>query len=151
MSAFEEFKNSIPLLVEAGLIAIKQGDEDSAKKLFNGVAVIDPNHSAIPLGHALIALHKLDLDNAEKKFLEVLQKDPDNYQAKAFLSFTYVLCAMEAKDKEKQLNCLKTGTELAEDVLKNCNVETTKQLARSVLEWEMQLVEKAKAGRGSHS
>jgi Tfp pilus assembly protein PilF len=144
MVAYDEFKKDIPLFVEAGLIAIKQGDEDSAKKLFQGVEVIDPNHPTIPMGQALVSLHKMELAVAEKKFLEVLQKDSNNYQAKAFLSFTYILSAMEEKNKDKQINYLKTSTELAQDVLQNSDVETTKTLARSVLDWEMQLIEKAK-------
>lgn len=143
MASYEEFRKDLPLFVEAGLIAIKQGDEESAKKLFNGVAAIDKDNSTVSMGFALIDLHKMELTGAEKKFLEAIQKDPNNYQAKAFLSFTYILWAMDEKNSQKQLSFIKNGTELAQEVLKNSNVETTKELAQSVLDWVAQLGQKA--------
>ncbi|MCB1180444.1 MAG: hypothetical protein KDK55_00285 [Chlamydiia bacterium] len=147
MASFEKYKKDIPLLVEAGLIAIKQGDEDSAKKLFEGVHAIDPANPNVNMGYALIALHKMDLSVAERKFNEVIAKDKTHYQAKAFLSFTYVLSAIEVKDTQKQLSYLKKGADLAEEVINKSDLQSTRELAQSVLDWETQLQEKAQATR----
>lgn len=146
MASIQDCKEDIPLLVEAGLVAIKQGDEESAKKLFNAVGVLDPEGSAKKMGYGLISLHKMDIKNALSTFEELVHQDPSNYRAQAFLGFACVLTVLQdgVSNQEKVTN-LKRGAQLAEEVLKKCDAPTTRQLAQSVLDWERQLQEKAEA------
>lgn len=95
MATLQEFNQDIPLFVEAGLIAIKQGDEESAKKLFNAVGVMEPQGNSKKMGYGLIALHKMDIKNAQKSFHDILQSDPQNYRAQAFLGFAHILSVLQ--------------------------------------------------------
>lgn len=145
MATIEEFKKDIPSLVEAGLIAIKQGDEESAKKLFNAVGAIDPANIAKDMGFGLIALHKMELATAKKLFQKVLDKEPENYRAKAFLSFACVLSTMDASlSNEEKVENLQKAAEYANTVLSKSKEETSRTLAQSVLDWEKEL--EARAG-----
>lgn len=141
MATVQEFKDDLPLLVEGGLIAIKQGDEESAKKLFNAVGVIDPQNMVRKMGYGLIALHKMDLKAAQKHFNEILQVEQANYRAKAFLSLTHILSTLEDGPAEEKQMALQKAAELAAEVIDKSDAPSTKQLATSVLDWEKQLQE----------
>lgn len=144
MASLQEFKQDIPLLVEAGLIAVKQGDEESAKKLFNALGIIDPQGTSKKMGYGLIALHKMDIKNAQKNFNDILQVEPQNYRAQAFLGFAYILSVLqEGATVEDKIKSLRRGAELASEVVAKCDTPSTKQLAQSLLDWEKELQEKA--------
>ncbi len=145
MATLQDFKKDLSLFVEAGLIAIKQGDEESAKKLFNAIGIIDPENTSKEIGYGLIALHKLESRKAQKHFNQVLEKEPDNYRAKAFLGFALVASSMETDipDDEKEKN-LEKGAIIATEILENCDVKDTRQLAQSLLDWETELEQKGK-------
>ena len=143
MATLQNFTQDLPLFVETGLLAIKQGDEESAKKLFNAVGAIDPENTNRQMGYGLIAMHKMDLKAANKYFQEVLRKEPGNYRAMAFLGYAYVLSGVDEKfSKEEKMNNLKKATEIAMEVLEKCDTESTKELARNLLEWEKELEKK---------
>ncbi len=149
MAALQDFKQDLSLLVEAGLIAIKQGDEESAKKLFNAVGVLEPQGNSKKMGYGLIALHKMDIRNAQKSFNEILQVEPNNYRAQAFLGFAYILSVLqEGVPAEEKINCLRKGAELASEVVQKSDSDSTKQLAQSLLDWEKELQDKAESSRG---
>lgn len=139
MTAIKEFKDDLALMVEAGLIAIKQGDEESAKKLFNAADILDPGTTSASMGHGLIALHKMDIPNAKKYFNEVLKSEKDNYRAKAFLAFTNVLSVLQEGTNEEKIEGLKQAAQLAQEVLDNCKEPSTRELAQSLLDWENEL------------
>lgn len=146
METLQDFKEDLGLLVETGLLAVKQGDEESAKKMFNAIGVLDPENDAKKMGYGLIALHKMDLKIAQSTFEEVLHKDKDNYRAQAFLAFAYVLSVLQEEKKEVIIQNLKKGAELAKEVLEKCDIPSTRQLAQSLLDWEKELQEKSKPG-----
>lgn len=149
MATLQEFKNDLPLLVEMGLIAIKQGDEESAKKLFNSISVIDPQSTMKKMGYGLIAIHKMDIKNGIKLFDEIIQVEPTNYRAQAFLGFAYLLSTLkEETSKEDKLKGLKKGIELAQDVLNKTESASTKQLAQSLIDWEKELQLKVESAKG---
>lgn len=149
MATLQDFKKDLPLMVEMGLIAIKQGDEESAKKLFNSVAVIDPESTMKKMGYGLIAIHKMDIKNGISLFEEILQVEPANYRAQAFLGFAYLLSTLkEETPKEDKLKGLKKGIELAQDVLNKSQSATTKQLAQSLIDWEKELATKVESSKG---
>jgi hypothetical protein len=140
MATLQDFKADLPLLVETALIAIKQGDEESAKKLFSAVGVLDPKNTIRQLGFGLISLHKMELPQAMNYFQEILGVEPKNYRAMAFLGFTHMLNVMgKGKTSDEQLASLKKAAELSQEVLNNSDVPTTRQLAQSVLDWENEL------------
>lgn len=137
MATLDNFKEDLPLLVEAGLIAIKQGDEESAKKLFNAVGIIDPSRSEKKIGHALIALHKMEIPQAQKLLQEILKAEPENYRALAFLGFSHVLGVLdEEMPNPEKAKHLQKGAEIATEVLEKCQESSTRDLAQSVLDWE---------------
>jgi len=144
MAKFEEFLEDLPLLVEVGLIAIKQGDEDSAHKLFNAVGILDPKNTVRKMGLGLVAMHKLDLATAKKYFQEISDEEPLNYRATTFLGLSYVLTAFEdTASKEEKIDCLKKGTEIAIKVANEPKApDSERKLAHSILELEKELHEK---------
>lgn len=81
----KEFAGDAPLLIEAGFVAIKQVDEDSARKCFLAAMVIDTENSLPVVGLGMLSLMKLDLDEAMRLFNVVLQKEPDNQMARTML------------------------------------------------------------------
>lgn len=139
MTATKEFKQDLGLMVEAGLIAIKQGDEESAKKLFNAADILDPGATSATMGHGLIALHKMDIPNAKKYFNQVLKNEKDNYRAKAFLAFSNVLSVLQEGSDQEKVKALQEGAKLAQEVLDNCKEPSTRELAQSLLDWETEL------------
>lgn len=149
MTQLDEFKKDLPLIFEAGLLAIKQGDEESAKKLFGAIGILEPQGTLKTMGLGLIALHKMDLKNAKSLFKQVLDSDAKNYRAQAFLSFASVLSAFqpETSNPEKE-KALIDGALLAQGVLDNCDIPSTCALAQSVLDWEIELNQKAAASKG---
>lgn len=145
-TTLQDFAKDLGLLVESGLIAIKQGDEESAKKLFNAVGVVDPKSTMKKMGFALIAIHKMDIKNGIKLFSEIISVEPDNHRAQAFLGFAYVLSTLkdDFSHEEKATN-LKKGAEIAAFVLDKSDNPSTRQLAQSVLDWETEMSKKAEA------
>ena len=140
MSDLQEFNEDIGLLAEAGLMAIKQGDEESAKKLFNAVGILQPDSSTKKMGYGLIAVHKMDIKGAKKIFGELFEKDPNNRRAQAFLAFSCMLSLMMpgGDDEEKKL-ALTEGAKHANEALAHADDASTKQLAQSVLDWQAEL------------
>ena len=142
MTTLQEFRDDLPLLVESGLIAIKQGDEESAKKLFNAIGIIDPQNMAKKMGYGLIALHKMDIKNAQKNFHEILQVEQTNWRAQSFLAFSHILSVLQEGKNEEKIEALRLGAELAQEVLDKSDAPTTRQLAQSLLDWEKELMGK---------
>lgn len=140
MATLQDFKADLPFLIEAGMVAIKQGDEESAKKLFSAVGILDPKNTLRQLGFGLIALHKMELPQAMNLFNEILGQEPKNYRAMAFLGFAHMLNVM-GKDKtsDEQIASLRKAAELSVEVLNNSDIPTTRQLAQSVLDWESEI------------
>lgn len=142
MATLQEFREDLPILVESGLIAIKQGDEESAKKLFNAIGIIDPQNMAKKMGYGLISLHKMDIKNAQKSFLEILQVEQTNWRAQAFLALSYILSVLQDGSSDEKIKALQKGAELAREVIEKSDAPSTVQLAQSLLDWERELQEK---------
>lgn len=142
MATLQDFRDDLPLLVESGLVAIKQGDEESAKKLFNAVGILDPKNLAKKMGFGLIALHKMDIQTAQRNFNEILQVEQTNWRAQAFLAFSYILSVLQDGPNEEKIESLRKGAELAQEVVQKSDAASTKQLAQSLLDWEKELMGK---------
>lgn len=150
MATIEAFQEDLALFVEAGLVAIKHGDEESARKLFSGVGVLDPEHTSKDMGNGLIALHKMELQKAETLFRKVIKSDTTDYRAQSFLAFTLLLRALEEdemKNEEKQ-NVLAEATRFAEEVIQKCDTPSTKDFAHSLIAMEKEMQEKGEAEKG---
>ncbi len=144
MANLDAFREDFALFFEAGLVAIKQGDEVSAQALFQVLHVLDPEHTAYEVGNGLIHLHKMELTQAESLFRVVVEKDPENWSAKAFLSLTLMMIVLhQGSSFEVRRESLEQCLRLADQVLENCKIESTKALARSVLDWHDELVAKS--------
>jgi len=146
MATLQEFREDLPLLVEGGLVAIKQGDEENAKKLFNAVGVVDPQNMARKMGYGLISLHKMDIKTAQKSFQEILQVEQTNWRAQAFLAFSHILSVLQDGSAEEKYKALQTGAELAQEVLDKSDAASTRQLAQSLLDWEKEMQDTVKSG-----
>lgn len=145
MATLQDFREDLPLLVEGGLIAIKQGDEESAKKMFNAVGIVDPQNMARKMGYGLISLHKMDIKTAQKNFQEILQVEQTNWRAQAFLAFSHILSVLQEETAEEKYKALETGAKLAQEVVEKSDAASTRQLAQSLLDWEKELQDKVKA------
>lgn len=118
----KEFAQDVPLLVEAGFIAVKQIDEDSARKCFFAAMTIDPELSLPVVGIGMIHLMKLDLDEATEMFNVVLQKEPENEMAKTMLG----IVNLYRVNKEG----LKKGKELIEEAMDKSDDPELQQLGK---------------------
>lgn len=116
----KEFKVDAPMLVEAGFVAIKQVDEDSAKKCFLGAMVIDQDLSLPVVGLGMVSLLKLDLAEAERLFNIVLQKEPDNQMARTMLGITNLYRISDEG--------LKEGKSLIEEAMDETDDHSIKEL-----------------------
>lgn len=103
MSQLKKYKEDFILLLEAGFIAVNQADEDAALKLFRAAEILDPSHVMPQVGFGYLHLHKLELKQAVKAFEDVLEKDPHNDMAKAFLGLSLSLMPTGVAKGEKIL------------------------------------------------
>lgn len=83
--SLESYKQHLTTLIEAGFIAVNQSDEDSAVKLFKAADLLSPGDFLPKLGMGYLHLCKLELKQACSVFNDVLEKEPENEIAKAFL------------------------------------------------------------------
>ncbi len=132
MEQFQDFIQDFGILVEVGFVAVKQGDEDCALKLFRAAEVLDPTHSAPKLGFGYIALNKLELKEASDIFEGVVAEEPTNFLASTFLG----LCLMLAKTDPKR------GESLVNRALEKCTDSSVRHFAQTVLEWKTEFFEK---------
>jgi tetratricopeptide (TPR) repeat protein len=144
MTTLTEYNEDLALFVEAGMVAIKQGDEESARKLFNAVKIVDADNENVDMGFGLIALHKMDLSVARKHFEKLAKGPTKHWRAQAFLSLAHVLSIMKDESGEAKLKSLQTAYALAQEVIEKCEDDTIKQLAQSVLDWEKEMQQKGK-------
>ncbi len=118
----QELKGDLPLMVEAGFIAIKQIDEDSARKCFYAAMVMDPEHSLPVLGLGLVSLLKLELDEAKKMFKMVLEKEPDNEMARSYLGVANLYTITDGG--------LKEGRQLLDEASRKTDDQEIKDLGK---------------------
>ncbi|MBS0605024.1 MAG: SctF chaperone SctG [Verrucomicrobia bacterium] len=133
MGQLQQYKDHFILLAEAGFIAINQADEDAAIKLFKASETLDPNNLLPKIGMGYMHLCKLELKQAAKSFEEILEKDPNNEMAKAFLGLSLSLNPAELAKGEKVL----------EESCAKCKDPMVKDLAKSALEFVEKFVKKA--------
>lgn len=88
MKNLKQYKSDFLVMLESGFIAVNQADEDSAMKLFRAAELLDPENVLPKVGFGYLHLHKLELKQACLNFEEVLEKDPKNDMAKAFLGLS---------------------------------------------------------------
>ena len=139
--SLKEYKQDLGLIAEAGLVAIKQGDERGAKALFQAVGVLDPDSTHQEMGYGLIAMHKLEIASALDHFATVLKQEPENHRAQAFKAFAHMLAVMnpDVKSQLSEVEHLRQSALLAENVLKHTQETSTKELAQSIVTWQTEL------------
>ena len=132
MALDKKTKDEFFILCEAGFIAVNQMDDDAAKKLFAASELIDPESTLPKTGIGYLHLCKLELNEAAKAFQAVLEKEPDNDMAQAFLGVAMSLSPQEGAKGEK----------LLEDTAKESKDPTVKTLATSALEFVDKFIKK---------
>lgn len=130
--ATKKYKDDFILLAEAGFIAVNQADEDSALKLFRAAELLDPKNILPQLGFGYLHLHKLELKQAVKNFEAVLEIDPHNDMAKAFMG----LCL------SMMPNTIDKGEKILEQTLKSKDPEI-KQMSGSAIEFVEKFIKKS--------
>ena len=103
MASFQAYREDFLLLIEAGYIAVNQADEDSALKLFRAAELLDPENTLPKVGFGYLHLHKLELKQSVQQFERVLEKEPNNEMAKAFLGLATSMMPNQADKGEKIL------------------------------------------------
>ena len=131
MGQLQQFKDHYILLAEAGFIAINQADEDSAIKLFKASALLDPQNFLPKIGMGYMHLCKLELKQAAKIFEGILEKEPHNDMAKAFMG----LCL------SMMPNSVDKGEKILEQTLKSKDPEI-KKMAGSAIEFVDKFIKK---------
>jgi len=132
MGQLQKYKDHFILLAEAGFIAINQGDEDAAMKLFKASEILNPDSHLPHIGQGYLHLCKLELKQAVKVFEDILAKDPTNEMAKTFMGLSLSLNPAEVAKGEKVL----------EESAKSCQDPLMKDLAKNALEFVEKFVKK---------
>ncbi|MCI0381452.1 MAG: SctF chaperone SctG [Chlamydiae bacterium] len=133
MAQLQQFKDHFILLCEAGFIAVNQADEDAATKLFRASTLLNPHNVLPKIGMGYMHMIKLELKHACKVFEEVLQKEPNNEMAKAFLGLSYALTASEVTKGERIL----------EESAKRAHDSMVKNLSQAALDFIEKFIKKA--------
>ncbi|MDR3624770.1 MAG: hypothetical protein P4L16_06500 [Chlamydiales bacterium] len=146
MSHNQFHSEDFPMLVETGFIAVKQGNQQAAEKIFRAAQLLKPEHSAPVLGFGYIALNAMRLETARHLFSSVLKKEPENALAKVLLGFSYLVdkftsIKKDAKTIEKgptlkpqEISALaETGEKLVKEALKESSDPGVHSLGKSAL------------------
>lgn len=137
--AIKKYKEDFILFTEAGFIAVNQADEDAALKLFKAAEMLNPENTLPKLGFGYLHLHKLELKQAVKAFEEVLDKEPHNEMAKAFMGLAMSMMP----------NAVSKGEKILEQSLKSKD-PMIKKLADTAIDFVERFVKKTPgpAGKG---
>lgn len=120
-----ELRGEFASLIEAGLVAVNQGDEDSAIKLFSAAQVLEPDSTAPRVGFGFISLNKLEIEKAINLFQVVVDQEPEHHLARAFLGISL---AFDPKTRLK-------GEKLISDANKKTEDDSLKHLCHVSSEW----------------
>ncbi|MGM0439573.1 MAG: tetratricopeptide repeat protein [Chlamydiota bacterium] len=131
----QPFQEDFKLMVEAGFMAVKQLNEDHAKKLFNAAQLLRPDDVNPQIGLGYIHLNKMEHKPAVEIFSKVCEKESENYLAQAFLGMAYLL-SKKTNDK---------GEELLKDAKQKSDNPTVANLADVSLEWNRKDLKNTKA------
>jgi hypothetical protein len=118
-------KEDFALFIELGFVAVKYGSEQICTALFTAAQTLNPESSAPLMGHAYIALNKMELDLAKKTYKQVIDKEPDNKMAQMFLGICNVL---DKKNVEK-------GEKMITDALDGAEDPAVTNLGKTSLDW----------------
>ena len=129
----QKYKDHFILMAEAGFIAVNQGDEDAAVKLFKASELLSPEAILPKVGRGYMHLCKLELKQAAQMFEQILENDPRNEMARTFLGLSLSLNPTEVMKGEKIL----------EKAAKECEEPMIKNLALSALDFVEKFVKKA--------
>ncbi|MFY7842767.1 MAG: tetratricopeptide repeat protein [Rhabdochlamydiaceae bacterium] len=103
MFDLQPYKQNYIHFVEAGFIAINQGDEEAAHKLFSAATLLNPENTLPKIGFGYFHLCKLEIKSACQYFEEVLAKEPENEMAKTFLGLSLSFSASKSQEGEDKL------------------------------------------------
>jgi tetratricopeptide (TPR) repeat protein len=140
MAHLQKYREHFILMAEAGFIAINQGDEDAAIKLFKAAELLDPKNVLPKIGMGYLHLCKLELKQAAKIFEEILVSDPHNDMAKAFLGLSLSLNPQDTARGEKVLA----------ETAKDSKDSMVKDLAHSALDFVEKFVKKPPTPAQTH-
>lgn len=133
MSHLKKSEEDFITMAEAGFIAINQGDEDAAVKLFRAAELLKPGNSLPRIGLGYLHFLKLELKEANKIFQHVLEKEPENEMAKALIGLSTALIPTETSAGEK----------LLEEALKKSKDSSVKTMATTALDFIRKFVKKS--------
>ncbi len=120
------------LLSEAGFIAINQGDEDAAVKLFHAAELMNPKNTLPRIGMGYLHFLKLELKQAGEIFQKILATEPENEMANALYGLSM---ALNPQDMVK-------GEKLLQDTAKNAKDPTVKNMALTAVEFVEKFVKR---------
>lgn len=139
MTTINKYKEDFILLVEAGFIAVNQADEDAAFKLFRAAEMLNGDNVLPRIGFGYLHLHKLELKQAVKAFEDVLEKEPQNDMAKAFLGLSMSMMP----------NSIEKGEKILEQTLKSKD-PMIKRLADTAIDFVERFVKKPSGPAGKN-
>lgn len=123
--SWKKYKEDFVLMLESGFIAVNQADEDASLKLFRAAELLNPESTLPKVGFGYLYLHKLELNQAVRCFEEVLDIEPKNEMAKAFLGICMSLSPTQVNKGEKVL----------EETLKSSKDPMIKNLANTAIDF----------------
>lgn len=141
MKNLQTYKDDFALFIEAGFIAVKQCNRDAAEKLFKAAQILNPDSTAPMLGFGWIALNAMELPAAQQRFREILEKEPDNQQAKAYLGFSLLVPKISFRTKPKgkegeDIDMMTTaGCTLIKEAISSTKDESVRHFGESALDF----------------
>jgi hypothetical protein len=115
MASWKDYKEDWILFLESGFIAVNMADEDAATKLFKASEMLHPESTLPKVGMGYLHLHKLELKQACEMFEKVLEKEPKNEMAKAFLG---ICMSLNPTSIDKGENMLKQTSKSHDPLIK---------------------------------
>jgi predicted TPR repeat methyltransferase len=137
MKTWKHYREDFVLLLEAGFIAVNMADEDAALKLFRASELLEPENVLPKVGFGYLHLHKLELKQACKAFEEVLDVEPHNDMAKAFLGLALSM----------QPNTVTKGEKMLEQTVKSKD-PLVKKLAHTAIDFVERFIKKTPGPAG---
>lgn len=124
MADLKNYMDHFVVFLEAGFVAVNYADADSAQKLFRAAELLNPKAALPKVGIGYLHLHRLEVKQAADTFKAVIDIDPKNDMARAFLGLCMSMTPDQVAEGEKILKT--TVKETSDEQVKNLATDALK-------------------------
>ncbi|MEC8306540.1 MAG: hypothetical protein VXZ72_01620 [Chlamydiota bacterium] len=111
-----EDKKDFFLLLEGGMLAIKQQDEERAKALFDACESLHAEHHLVDIGRGYLHFQMLEVNQAITCFEKALEKEPNDPIANVLIGMASAFTKDNVEEGERRLRSALSNQEIPDDV-----------------------------------